>query len=128
MTSGEIWRTFLERDADTKIRKLNIRLFVKEQNIWHFVSPSRKWVIDFNEFMEKVNPRHINERVEMPRLRWHDDSVRNFKKTHPDLPVTMAIAEQAFKSYRVFKTLNGHRWIINYDQLEQEVISLLNNK
>lgn len=129
MTSGEIYRTFLHRDADTKIRKLNIRLFVKEQNIWHFVSPSRKWLIDFNAFMEKVNPRHINERVEMPRLRWHDDSVRNFKRTHSELTgATMTVAEQAFKSDRVFKTLNGHRWIINYDQLKQEVITIIKAK
>ena len=129
MTSGEIYRTFLARDSQTIIRKLNIRLFVKEQNIWYFVSSARRWIIDFNAFMEKLNPRHINERVEMPRLRWHDDSVRNFKKTHPNLEgATITVAEQAFKSNRVFKTLNGHRWIINYDQLEQEVIRILNAK
>ena len=129
MTSGEIWRTFLHGDADTKLRRLNIRLFVKEQGIWYFIAPTRKWVIDFNAFMEKVNPRHINERVEIPRLRWHDDSVRNFKRTHPELEgATMTIAEQALHSDKVFKTLNGHRWIINYDQLEQEVISILKAK
>lgn len=42
MTSGEIYRTFLCRDPETKIRRLNIRLFVKEQGIWYFVSPTRK--------------------------------------------------------------------------------------
>lgn len=129
MTSGEIYRTFQFRDADTKLRKLNIRLFVKEHSIEYFVSTSRKWYIDFNAFMEKVNPRHINERVEISRLRWHYDSVRNFKRTHPELTgATMTVAEQAFHSDKVFKTLNGHRWIINYDQLEQEVISILKAK
>lgn len=129
MSSGEIYRTFLYRDADTKLRKLNIRLFVKEHGIEYFVSTSRKWYIDFNAFMEKINPRHINARVEIPQLRWHDDSVRNFKRTHPELTgATITVAEQAFKSDRVFKTLNGHRWIINYDQLEQEVISIINAK
>lgn len=53
MTSGEIYRTFLYCDPGTKIRKLNIRLFVKEQDIWYFISPSRKRYIDFNSFMEK---------------------------------------------------------------------------
>lgn len=129
MTSGEIWRMFLTRDAATKIRKLNIRLFVKEQGIWYFVSPSRKWYIDFNAFMEKINPRHINERVEIPRLRWHDDSVRNFKRTHPELKgATMTVAEQALKFDKVFKTLNAHRRIMNYDRHEQTVISILNAK
>lgn len=80
------------------------------------------------DFEEKINPRHINERVEIPRLRWHDDSVRNFKRTHPELTgATMTVAEQAFRSDKVFKMLNGHRWIINYDQLEQEVKSILNH-
>lgn len=129
MTSGEIYRMFFHRDPETKIRKLNLRLFVKEQSIWYFVSPTRKWLIDFNAFMEKVNPRHINERVEMPRLRWHDDSIRNFKRIHPNLTgASMTVAEQAFKSDRVFKTLNGHRWIINYDQLEIEAIRIINAK
>lgn len=129
MTSGEIYRIFQFRDTETKLRKLNIRLFVKEQGIEYFVSTSRKWYIDFNAFMEKINPRHINERIGIPRLRWHDDSVRNFKRTHPELiGATMTVAEEAFRSDRVFKMLNGHRWIINYDQLEQEVIRILNEK
>ncbi len=129
MSSGEIYRTFLYRDAETKLRKLNIRLFVKEHGIEYFVSTSRKWYIDFNAFMEKINPRHINERVAIPRLRWHDDSVRNFKRTHPELTgATITVAEQAFRSDKVFKTLNGHRGIINYDQLEQEVKSILKAK
>lgn len=42
MTSSEIYRIFQFRDADTKLRKLNIRLFVKEHCIEYFVSTSRK--------------------------------------------------------------------------------------
>ena len=61
----------------------------------------------------------------MPRLRWHDDTVRGFKKQHPDLPVTMNIVENALQSDNVFKIKNGHRWIINYDQLEMEVYKQL---
>ena len=36
--SGEIWRAFLAEDPETKIRKLNLRLFVHEQGIWYFTS------------------------------------------------------------------------------------------
>jgi len=128
MTSGEIYRLFLHADNGTIIRKPNMRRFTHDNGIWHFISACGRWIIDFNAFMESVNPRHINERVETPRLRWHDDSVRNFKRTHPELPVTITIAEQAFKSDNVFKTLNGHRWIINYDQLEKEVLRIINAK
>lgn len=60
-------------------------------------------------------------RANMPHLRWHDETVRGFKKAHPYLPVTMNIVENALKSGNVFKIKKGHRWIINYDQLEMEV-------
>ena len=119
--SGDIWRTFKAEDPDTIIRKLNLRLFIKEQGAWYFVSSLGHWLIDSDELMYRLNPRGVDCRATMPRLRWHDDTVRGFKKAHPYLPVTMNIVENALKSDNVFKIKNGHRWIINYDQLEMEV-------
>lgn len=119
--SGEIWRTFRVGDPETIIRKLNLRLFIKEQGAWYFVSSLGHWLIDSDELMYRLNPRGVDCLANMPRLRWHDDTVRGFKKTHPNLPVTMNIVENALKSDNVFKIKNGHRWIINYDQLEIEV-------
>lgn len=119
--SGDIWRTFKSEDPDTIIRKLNLRLFIKEQGGRYFVSSLGHWLIDSDELMYRLNPRGIDCRANMPRLRWHDDTVRGFKKVHPYLPVTMNIVENALKSDNVFKIKNGHRWIINYDQLEMEV-------
>lgn len=123
--SGEIWREFLAEDPDTKVRKLNLRLFVQEQGIWYFTSSVGHWLIDSDELMYKLNPRGVDCKVDMPRLRWHDDTVRGFKKQHPDLPVNMTMAEKAFQSDNVFKIKNGHRWIINYDQLEAEVFKTI---
>ena len=123
--SGEIWRAFQAEDPDTKIRKLNLRLFVKEQGIWYFVSSVGHWVIDADELMYKLNPRGIDCKVDMPRLRWHDDTVRRFRYLHQDIPVTINIVEKALQSESVFKVQNGHRWIINYDQLEMEVYKQL---
>ena len=123
--SGEIWRLFQVEDPDTKIRKLNLRLFVKEQGIWYFVSSAGHWVIDLDELMYKLNPRGVDCKVDMPRLRWHDDTMRRFRYLHQDIPVTIRIVEKAFQSDNVFKIQNGHRWIINYDQLEMEVYKIL---
>ena len=123
--SGEIWREFLAEDSDTKVRKLNLRLFVHEQGIWYFTSSVGHWLIDYDELMYRLNPRGVDCKVDMPRLRWHDDTVRGFKKQHPDLPVTMTMAEKAFQSDNVFKVKNGHRWIINYDQLEAGVFKMI---
>ena len=120
-TTGEIWRTFMSEDSSTKIRKLNIRLFIAKNDVWYFVSSAGNWLIDMDEFLYALNPRGVDMRFDMPRLRWHDDTVRGFKKRHPELPVTMNVVENALKSDNVFTILNGHRWIINYDQLEVEV-------
>lgn len=62
---------------------------------------------------------------DMPRMRWHDETVRRFRYLHQDIPVTISILEKAFQSDNVFKIKNGHRWIINYDQLEREVYAML---
>lgn len=123
--SGEIWREFLAEDPDTKVRKLNLRLFVQEQGIWCFTSSVGHWLIDSDELMYKLNPRGVDCKVAMPRLRWHDDTVRGFKKQHPDLPVNMTMAEKAFQSDNMFKIKNGGRWILNYDQLEAEVFKMI---
>lgn len=123
--SGEIWRTFRAEDPETKVRKLNLRLFVKEQGVWYFISSLGHWLIDYDELMYKLNPRGIDCKADMPRLRWHDDTVRGFKRQHPELPVTISIVEQALQSESVFKVKNGGRWIINYDQLETEVYRLI---
>lgn len=119
--SGEIWRAFLAAYSDTIIRKLNLRLFIKEQGAWYFVSSLGHWLIDSDELMYRLNPRGVVYRAKMSRLRWHDDTVRGFKKAHPNLPVTMSIVENVLQSDNVFKIKNGHRWIINYGQLEMEV-------
>ncbi len=123
--SGEIWREFLSEDPDTKVRKLNLRLFVKEQGIWYFTSSVGHWVIDADELMYKLNPRGVDCSFDMPRLRWHDETVCRFRYLHQDIPVTISIVEKAFQSDNVYKIQNGHRWIINYDQLEREVYKIL---
>lgn len=123
--SGEIWRMFQAEDPETKVRKLNLRLFVKEQGIWYFTSSAGHRVIDANELMYKLNPRGVDCSFDMPRLRWHDETVRRFRYLHQDIPVSISIVEKAFQSDNVFKIQNGHRWIINYDQLEREVYKIV---
>lgn len=125
--TGEIYHAFLEQDPNTLIRKPNLRRFVKRQNIPHCFLDNTT-IINFNELLNTLNPKQLTHHIEMPRLRWHDNSVRGFKKTHPDLPVTINIVEQAFRSNNVFKTKNGGRWIINYDELEIEVLRIIKDK
>ena len=60
----------------------------------------------------------------MPRMRFHDDSIRKFQKRHPNVRVTLSKLEECFQSNNVFKTLNGCRWVLNYDEFEQLALAL----
>ena len=59
--------------------------------------------------------------VDIPRLRWHADTVRNYQKRHPNVKIAINEVEQFLRSDKVFTTLNGRRWIINYGELETEI-------
>ena len=126
-TSGDIWRAFLAQDQDTPIRKLNIRYFIANNNLPYFISPDKKWQIDYPAFLQQLNPRNICKHSSLPRIRNHDYIVDNFTKTHPQLCVTRDMVEFAILSDKVFKTNHGRRWLINYDQLERQVLADLSS-
>jgi hypothetical protein len=122
VSSEDICRLFVQTDPDTIIRKPNLRRFIRSNEIRYFTLPSGKWRIDLNNFLSVINPNGISNKTEPPRMRWHDDSVRNFSKLHPNLHATIEKVEFSLLSDEIFKTKNGSRWIINYDQLEKQVI------
>ena len=120
-TSGEIYRLFLQEDSGTIVRKPNMRRFVKANGIKYGIAETGKWLIDHKEFIKTVNPKNLKCHVDMPRLRWHDDTVRKYQKQHPNVKITMKEIETLLCSDKVFTTLNGRRWIINYGELETEI-------
>ena len=123
-TSGELYRAFIQNDTGTIIRKPNLRRFVKASHIPYGITETGKWIINHEAFVKAVNPKNINVHVDMPKLRWHDDTVRKFQKRNPNIKITMKEIEELLRSEKVFTTLNGHRWIINYDELEKEIFNL----
>ena len=123
-TTGEIYRRFLKEDTGTIIRKPNMRRFVKANNIPYGVTDTGRWVINYESFIKAVNPKNLSTHVDMPRLRWHDDTVRKYQKRNPQVKITMKEIEELLRTDKIFTTLNGHRWIINYDELEREILKL----
>ena len=123
VSSGELFRLFVENDTGTIVRRPNLRRFVKSNGIHYFVNELGYWVIDGKDFLQKVNPKNISFTVKMPRMRWHDDSVRNFQRRHPNIRITLKMLEEILRTDEVFSTLNGRRWILNYDELEKEALS-----
>lgn len=123
VSSDELFRLFNENDMGTIVRRPNLRRFVKANGIHYFVNELGYWVIDGKDFLQKVNPKNISFTVKMPRMRWHDDSVRKFQRRHPNIRITLSMLEDILRSDNVFTTLNGRRWILNYDELEKVVLS-----
>ena len=124
-TSGEIYRAFLENDPQTIVRKPNLRRFVQQYGLHHFIL-NDKWIIDFPAFAAAVNPKAIKHHMSQPRLRAHDDAVFDFKRLHPHLHVSLQMIEQQLCSPEVFSIKNGKRWIINYDEFEIAIIKAVN--
>ena len=120
-TTGEIYRAFLAEDPNTIVRKPNMRRFVASNNIKYGINERGKWIINVHDFVKTVNPKNLSFHIEMPRIRWHDDTVRNFQKRNPNIRIPMREIEEILRTDQVFTALNGRRWYLNYDELEQEI-------
>ncbi len=125
LTSGEIYRAFLQNDKNTIVRKPNLRRFILQEKLPYYIV-NNKWLINFPAFTSAVNPKNLRHHIPQPRLRGHDDSIFDFKRLHPHLAVSLRIITNALESGEVFYIRNGKRWIINYDELEIAVLKAVN--
>ena len=74
-TSGEIYRLFLAEDEKTIIRKPNLRYFARDNGVEHYVY-EKAWLINFEQFMKKLNPKDMKEYYSLPRMRHRNASVK----------------------------------------------------
>lgn len=125
-TSGEIYRTFLGSDKKTIIRRTNLRYFSRKHNVDHTVCQGL-WLVDFDDFLEKVNPKNINKVESLPRLRTKISAQHEWNATHRT-KIKHYIIDLACESGNVFVYKHGRKNIINYDELEQEIIRRLKDK
>ena len=126
ISSGYIYKTFKKEDKDTAIRRLNVRNFAKAYNVDHTVCQD-KWLIDFFGFMKKLNPNHISESCEMPRLRTKIGTINEWNYAHRK-KIKHHIIDKICDSGAVMVYKYGQHNIINYDEIEQELIRILKDK
>ena len=117
VSSGDIWRTFLEADEKTIIRRPNLRRFARDNGIEHYIIGG-VWLINKEQFLKAINPRNISARENMPRLRSIASSVREWNNSHKRVKIDKHIIEVCMQEESVFKLRRGNVWLINYDQLE----------
>lgn len=126
MTTGEIYSIFKQYDKDTVIRRVNMRYFCKERNIKYTICQS-KWLIDFNEFLSELNPKGYTERKKLPRLRTKISAQKEWNSKHRR-KIKHHIIDKICESGKVFVYKHGRYNIINYDELEKELIRILREK
>ena len=116
-TSGELFAEFFIGDESTIIRKPNLRRFAMENGIEHYVY-EKAWLINREQFFKALNPKNIQERYALPRIRHKQTAVRLWNSEHPTNPIDKHIVEVCVLDERVFFYKRENTWLINYDQLE----------
>lgn len=125
-TSGQIYRIIKEIDEDTVIRRLNMRQYVQKNNLKYIIT-QKKWLIDFDDFINSLNPTQIQEPQKFPRMRSKKTAMEEWNKTHRK-KIKHHIVDKICSSGRIFVYHNGRYNVINYDQLEEELIRILKEK
>lgn len=122
-TTGYIYREFLKQDEDTMIRKTNMRSFSKQKGVKHTIC-QKKWLIDMQDLISKLNPKGITEHKTLPRLRTKI-SAQNEWNAHHRTKIKHQIIDQICDAQKVFVYKHGRTNVINYDELEQELTKVL---
>lgn len=119
VTSGELQRMFLEEDERTIITRPNCRKFCLDNDIFMEIH-EKAWLIEFETFMKKINPKKFNQHYDLPKMRNIQQCVSLWNKTHKrhGQMIDKHTVEKCLKNRRVFAYHHGNRWIINYNQLE----------
>lgn len=126
ITTGSIFRLFKMEDKDTILRKTNIRAFCIRKKVKHVITQNI-CLIDLQSFMDTVNPRHIDRHYNMPRLRTKIGAQNEWNSCHRK-KIKHHIIDQICDSEKVFVYKNGRYNVINYDELETELIKELKKR
>lgn len=80
------------------------------------------WLINFDDFMSKINPQGKQVKCEMPLLRNKHDSLIRFNRTHK-YAVDKHTIDRCTASDNVSKFLHGRIWIILSQNMPIQTVS-----
>lgn len=124
VSSGDIWRTFLEADENTIIRRPNLRRFARDNGVEYYVMDG-KWVINKEQFFKVINPKKVSMRETMPRMRTKQNAVREWNDAHQRVKIDKHIVDICMQDKSVFKLKRNNVWLINYDQLLPIIVAFM---
>ena len=128
-TSGQLQRMFLAVDNKTIIRRPNCRKFCLDNDIYMEIH-EKAWLIDYKDFMQKINPKKITAHYKQPKIRNLSECVLIWNKKYRNKGhiIDKHMVERFLKSKKVFHFHHGNRWFLNYDQLEVEIAKFIEAK
>ncbi len=108
---------FLAEDEKTIIRKPNLRYFARDNGVEHYVYDAA-WLINFEQFMKKFDPKNMTEHYSLPRMRQRNALVRLWNREHPRCQIGKHVVESCVVDEQVCFYKRDRTWVVNYDQLE----------
>lgn len=125
-TTGEIYRYIKSIDEKTIVRRTNMRTFCQKHNLDYTICQG-VMLIDINSFLNALNPNQYTESIRFPRLRTKISAQKEWNAHHRK-KIKHYIIDCLCDSGKVFVYKHGRHNIINYDQLEQELIKELKRR
>lgn len=111
---------------NTIIRKTNMRYTCRDKNLDYTICEN-KWLIDCESFVNHLNTKRLKHSANMPRLRTKISAQNEWNSCHRT-KIKHHIIDKICASGKVFVYKHGRTNIINYDELEQELIKELKSR
>ena len=119
VTTGNLYKIFKENDEDTIIRMRNLRTLVRNNN-FNYHKVGENYLIDYDDFMKKINPKNLEHRYNIPKLRSIKSATREYNKTHKN-QISYHLVERCIATGNVSYVKTIRLYLINYEELEREI-------
>jgi len=116
VTTGNLSKLFKENDPNTILRIKNIRNLIND-NDFNFHKVGQNYIIDYDDFMTKVNPKNIEHRFEIPKIRSIQSATREYNQTHTK-KISYHVVEKCIADNLVAYVKTKRYYLINYQELE----------
>lgn len=126
LTSGQLCTFLKNADKECIFERKNVRYFCKKENLDYTICQG-KWLIDLESFIKAINPSKQKERKSFPRMRTKRTALIEWNSKHRT-KIKHHIIDRICDSGKIFVYKHGRYNIINYDQLEVEIIEELRRK
>ena len=119
ITTGNLHKIIKERDENTIIRVENLTELIQDLNIKHH-KVSDQYLIDFEDFFKKINPKNLSHHYKIPKLRNVRSATSEYNKTHKK-QISYHEVERCLATDNVSYIKTKRYYLINYEELEEEI-------